>query len=154
MAKGLTIRQERFCEEYLRSGNASEAYRIAYPGSLKWNDKAVWAKASLLIKTDKVEIRVKELQKQQAERSEVKREEILKFCADVLRGADVTDQKEVTPSGSRKRTVSKTWAVERICKMLGYDAPIEVTTRSGDVDMTKEELEGQIKRIRKARGEE
>lgn len=72
----------------------------------------------------------------------------------ILRGEPVTDFIEKTPNGNRARTISKTWAVERICKMLGYDAPIEVTTRSGDVDMTKEELEGQIKRIRKARGEE
>ncbi|MFR4024933.1 MAG: terminase small subunit [Alistipes indistinctus] len=28
MAKGLTIKQEKFCNKYLECGNASEAYRL------------------------------------------------------------------------------------------------------------------------------
>lgn len=153
MPQGLTIRQEKFCNFYIESGNASDAYRRAYPNSEKWSDKAVWAQSSLLLNSHKVSIRVEELKKEQAKKSEIKRDEILNMLGSILRGESVTDFIEKTPNGNRARTISKTWAVERICKMLGYDAPIEVTTRTRDNEMTKEQIAAQIKRIRKARGE-
>ena len=33
---GLTPRQEQFAREYVLTGNASEAYRLAYPRSLNF----------------------------------------------------------------------------------------------------------------------
>ena len=58
----LTPPQERFCLEYCRSGNASEAYRVAYPRSQSWKPEAVWTKASILLTHGKVAERVKNLQ--------------------------------------------------------------------------------------------
>lgn len=67
MAKGkeskknsaLNIKQEMFCLEYVKaSGNATEAYRRAYPGSEKWTPPSLYAKASNLLAQDKVRIRI------------------------------------------------------------------------------------------------
>ena len=56
MAKGLTIKQEKFCNKYLECGNASEAYRFAYDCS-NMSDNVIYSKASEML--DKGEIRVR-----------------------------------------------------------------------------------------------
>ncbi len=56
MAKGLTIKQEKFCNKYLECGNASEAYRFAYDCS-NMSDNVIYNKASEML--DKGEIRVR-----------------------------------------------------------------------------------------------
>lgn len=53
MKKGLTIKQEKFCNKYLECGNASEAYRYAY-NCLKMSDNSVWCNASQLLSDTKV----------------------------------------------------------------------------------------------------
>lgn len=46
----LRPKQENFCNYYVECGNQSEAYRRAYPSSLKWKDETVWKRASELLK--------------------------------------------------------------------------------------------------------
>lgn len=43
---GLTPQQEKFAQEVASGKSLSEAYRTAYPRSIKWADKSVWSKAS------------------------------------------------------------------------------------------------------------
>jgi len=57
----LTIKQERYVQELIKGKSQREAYRIAYPGSVKWKPESVDAKASALFKNDKVRIRYEEL---------------------------------------------------------------------------------------------
>lgn len=49
--KGLTIKQEKFCNKYLECGNASEAYRYAYECS-NMSENAVWDEASKLLRNN------------------------------------------------------------------------------------------------------
>lgn len=72
----LTPKQEAFCQAYIETGNASEAYRRAYPKALNWAPSSVWAKASNLLATDKVRARVGELQSAAAANHEVTVESI------------------------------------------------------------------------------
>ena len=161
MGKGLTIRQEKFAQKYVECGNASEAYRYAYPSSAKWKDKTVWENASRLMANSKVSARVKELEETSKQASQVTREEILKLCADVIRGAMITDnaqmRKEVIGGISKNTTtqtnISKTWAVERLCKMCGFDSPTEVNIRdkrSKYEDTSDEDLIKELERLKKA----
>lgn len=57
----LTAKREIFCTEYVKSDNASEAYRIAF-SCAKMKDKTINENASRLLKDSKVTARVKELQ--------------------------------------------------------------------------------------------
>ena len=57
----LTLKQESFCQAYVETGNASEAYREAYPRSKKWKPEAVNVAASKMLGNDKVSVRVEEL---------------------------------------------------------------------------------------------
>jgi phage terminase small subunit len=58
---GLTIKQEAFCQAYIETGNASEAYRTAYAAD-KMKAEAIHVKASELLSNGKVTVRLKELQ--------------------------------------------------------------------------------------------
>ncbi|MGB7842519.1 MAG: terminase small subunit [Salinimicrobium sp.] len=62
----LTKQQEIFAKEYVKLDDASAAFRIAYNTS-KWKDNSVHVRASQLLNTAKVQLRVKELQKMTAE---------------------------------------------------------------------------------------
>lgn len=71
----LTQKQENFAQLYVELGNASEAYRRAYPGSKKWKDCAVWSNAANLLR--KVSVRVEQLQAEAKERNAVTVDSIL-----------------------------------------------------------------------------
>lgn len=58
----LTPKQEKFCLEYLKTGNASEAYRIAYP-TQKGKPTTVNRRAKELIDNGKIQARLEELKK-------------------------------------------------------------------------------------------
>ena len=57
---GLTVKQERFAQAYVRTGKASEAYREAYDAG-KMKPATVWTEASLLLDNPKVAARVDRL---------------------------------------------------------------------------------------------
>lgn len=57
----LTDKQERFVQELIKGKSQREAYRIAYPRSVKWKDSAVDQNASKLLKNAKVLPRYNEL---------------------------------------------------------------------------------------------
>lgn len=56
----LTQKQEKFCQAYIETGNASEAYRTAYAAD-KMKPEAIHVKASELLANGKVTVRVAEL---------------------------------------------------------------------------------------------
>ena len=57
----LTPQRERFAIEVASGKSQAEAYRIAYPKSLKWQDRTVWSRASELMTNGKVRGRVAEI---------------------------------------------------------------------------------------------
>lgn len=59
-AKHLTPKQERFALEYFKTGNASEAYRIAYDAENMKPD-VICVKASELLASGNVSVRVEQL---------------------------------------------------------------------------------------------
>ena len=61
MAELSNIRHEKFAQGIASGMSQRNAYRAAFPNSVKWKDETVDPKASNLAKTDKVLARVKEL---------------------------------------------------------------------------------------------
>jgi hypothetical protein len=57
----LTEKQERFAAELAIGSTYAQAYRTAYPTSLKWPDKDVWSKASNTAADGRIKTRVAEL---------------------------------------------------------------------------------------------
>lgn len=58
----LSPKQEAFANVLAAGASQAQAYRTAYPTSLKWKDTVVWSKASVLAAHGKVRARVAELQ--------------------------------------------------------------------------------------------
>ena len=73
----LTQKQEKFAQLYVELGNASEAYRQAYPGSEKWKDNTIWPRSSNLLNSSKVHARVEQIQAEAKERNAVTVDSIL-----------------------------------------------------------------------------
>lgn len=67
---GLTQKQEKFCQAYIETGNASEAYRTAYAAD-KMKPEAIHVKASELLSNGKVTVRVAELKAEVRARHDV-----------------------------------------------------------------------------------
>lgn len=112
----LTIKQENFCNYYVETGNASEAYRRAYScANLK--PESVNRLAIQLLNNIKITSRVAELQAEQKAKSDITKEEIVRFSVRVIRGENVTDVMENRGGRKSGRTISKTWAIERVCRL-------------------------------------
>lgn len=54
----LTERQERFAAEVAKGATYTQAYRVAYPSSLKYPDKTVWSKGSTMAANRMVKERI------------------------------------------------------------------------------------------------
>jgi hypothetical protein len=67
----LTPKREQFALGLAEGLNQSDAYRRAFPSSLKWKDSVLWSKASILAADGKVKARVAELQQKAAEANEL-----------------------------------------------------------------------------------
>lgn len=59
---GLTPKQEKFAQGVASGMTQADAYRAAYPASLKWSENSVSCEASKLASNTKILQRVKELQ--------------------------------------------------------------------------------------------
>lgn len=148
----LTVKQEAFCNYYIETGNASEAYRRAFCCQ-KMQEKTIWERASVLLAKDKVRTRVKELQEELKGKSDLSKERILHELKCIV-NAKISDYVELKNgvlkfkdfdelteeqikaiesvkegrAGIELKLHGKAWTIERICKMLGYDAPEKTET--------------------------
>lgn len=163
---GTTVRQERFIDKYLECGNASEAYRSAYDCK-RYSEEAVWVNASKLLKNTKVVLRMSEKQAMLREKGQITREQVLHQLKCILEadirnyldfdGKDLSfkDFSKLTPeevlaiesikqgrNGIELKLHGKNWTIERICKMLGFDAPdrIQAQINTGFEKLSDEEL--------------
>jgi uncharacterized protein YicC (UPF0701 family) len=71
MSEKLTQFQELFCREYIKTGNASAAYRAVSPKAATWLEKTLWEKASRMLARGKVKARIAEMQADAAQSSMV-----------------------------------------------------------------------------------
>lgn len=77
----LTPKQETFAAELAKGKTQAEAYRIAFPESLKWKDESIWQRASKLAADVKVQSRFLELTTKAATVNEVTVERVIREIA-------------------------------------------------------------------------
>ncbi len=143
----LTIKQENFCNYYIESGNASEAYRRAFSCD---NMKAdtIHVKAKELLNNGKITVRVKELQAEVKNRSDLKKDEAVNELSNIVRvritnimqikGDTITVRNleelpdeivsaissiKQTNAGIEIKLYDKISAIDRLSKMKGWDEP-------------------------------
>ena len=166
----LTVKQELFCDVYIESGNASEAYRKAYDCE-NMKGSTINRKAHELLENGKITARLEEMRSKIQEKSEIRKQDILDELraiafADIgdyvsFDGAKLTfkpfdDLTEAqrhaiesiknTHNGIEIRLHGKNWSIDRICKMLGFDAPVVTEQRlgTGYEDLTDDEIKKRL----------
>ena len=83
--KKLTPKQNKFAEEYVNTGNASEAYRRAYDVSKTTSNDVIAVKASELLSNGNISVRVKELQKKEAESFQITRKDVAEGYLEIIK---------------------------------------------------------------------
>ncbi len=89
IVKPLTAKQETFCQEYIKTGNQSEAYRRAY-NATNMKPETINNKAYVLMNKDDIRARVELLQKEVAERNKIDIDECVAILAKIAR-FDIAD---------------------------------------------------------------
>jgi len=84
MIKKLTIKQEKFCQAYIRLGDKSAAYREAYNTS-KMLPASINRKAFELFENVNIRSRVEQLQRELVERNKITVDELVQSMAGMVR---------------------------------------------------------------------
>lgn len=146
----LTIKQQNFCNLYIETGNASEAYRRAYSAD-RMLDSTIHRKAVELLENAKVSAYIKQLQAELQRRSDISKDEAVRELTNIVRAritdiltikGDKVELKDldslpdhiVCAIQSIKRTgdtievklYDKIAAIDRLSRMLGWDKPTKV----------------------------
>jgi phage terminase small subunit len=157
----LTPKQEAFCHKYIEAGNASEAYRHAY-SCAKMKPNTIKRKAKELIDHNKISATIRLLRSELKKNSDIRKEDILEELScvafsDIRDYVDfdgtkitfkdfskLTDKQAKAIEGIKQnahgielKLHGKSWTIERICKMLGYDEPDQLqVSEKGSVPIT------------------
>lgn len=81
--KPLTPKQEKFCQEYVTTSNASEAYRRSY-NCEKSKDSTIHRKAKELMDNGKIQARIEEIKGEHAAKHHKTREDIISDLTDII----------------------------------------------------------------------
>jgi phage terminase small subunit len=117
--KSLTEKQRRFCDEYVKSGNISTAYKIAYPNVKKGT--AARASGSRLLTKANVRAYIDERLEELKKDSIAEQDEILQFLTSVMRG-EYTEQIPVgVGEGAQQLEDKDTYLKDRVkaAELLG-----------------------------------
>lgn len=156
--KGLTEKQERFCQYYMDTGCMSEAYRMAYDTS-NMKPETVNRSASAMMENRKITTRLEELRAQRAEESRVDRRKVESVLMDIVM-SDPNDLYTMDPKTGRIKMKSpnqlpkrarnalkkiqnkrgevtyefngKTEAARLLASMNGWEAERKVAITNGD----------------------
>ena len=153
MTKKLTPKQRKFAEEYVNTGNASEAYRRAYDVSETTSNEVIAVKASELLKSGNISVRVKELQKKEAESFQITRKEVAEGYFKMIKSweylMDLAAKENLTKEQKAKFYLLKEMvkgsdyrgAYDSIAKMFGLNAPdkqeIEQTVHNININIKR-----------------
>ena len=122
---GLTIKQEAFCQAYIETGNASEAYRTAYAAD-KMKSEAIHVQASKLQDNPKIALRINELQGEIKQRHNVTVDSLL---------AELEEARQKALSAETPQSSAAVAATMGKAKLVGLDKQI-VDHTSSDGSMT------------------
>lgn len=137
--------QEKFCQTILKGGTQSDAYRAAYPKSMKWKESSVYSNSSTMMADAKVIQRIAELRAPVIAKVQLTREWVLNQLIEVVEMAKTLDpiiSKDGETSGDVKQNLA---AANKALELLGKEQGMfvdrkEIRTGALD-DIPHEELE-------------
>lgn len=108
----LTSQMEKFCQGVASGMSQADAYRAAYPKSLKWKPETLHPQASKMMADNKIITRVTELKDEIAAKALWTREDSVLTLKSVIDASD--------------KGMEITGAVKVLNEMHGYNAPKEI----------------------------
>jgi len=153
MSKKLTPKQRKFAEEYVNTGNGSEAYRRAYDVKPNTTVESIAVRASELLRNSNILVIIEELQKQQAEKFEITRSDVAKGYLEIIQAwrslMQLASKEELTKDEKQKFYLLKEMvkgsdyrgAYDSLAKMFGLNEPDKT-----QIDQTIREIQVVINR--------
>ena len=153
MSKKLTPKQRKFAEEYVNTGNGSEAYRRAYNVKPNTTVESIAVRASELLRNSNILVIIEELQKQQAEKFEITRSDVAKGYLEIIQAwrslMQLASKEELTKDEKQKFYLLKEMvkgsdyrgAYDSLAKMFGLNEPDKT-----QIDQTIREIQVVINR--------
>lgn len=112
----LTEKQEKFCQYYIDTGNASEAYRMSYDTS-NMQSASVNRMAFELMNNLKITSRLDEIRAERAAASQVKRETVERVLIDIVT-SDPNDLYTIDPKSGKIKMKSPNQLPQRVGNAL------------------------------------
>lgn len=119
--RGLTPKQEKFCQLYIELGNASEAYRQAYDCS-KMKSESINVNAVKLLNDTKIALRIEELKGEHKERHNITVDDLL---------GELEEARQKALSAKSPQTAAAVAATMGKAKILGFDKQVVDITTNG-----------------------
>ncbi len=135
MSNKLTPKQNKFAEEYVNTGNASEAYRRAYDVAKTTSNEVIAVEGSRLLTDPNVSLRVQEVKTKEAEAFQITRKEVAEGYFKMIKSweylMDLAAKENLTKEQKAKFYLLKEMvkgsdyrgAYDSIAKMFGLNAP-------------------------------
>jgi hypothetical protein len=149
----LTPKQNKFAEEYVNTGNASEAYRRAYDVAKTTSNEVIAVEGSRLLTDPNISLRVKELKTKEAEAFQITRKEVAEGYFKMIKSweylMDLAAKENLTKEQKAKFYLLKEMvkgsdyrgAYDSIAKMFGLNAPdkqeIESTVNNININIKR-----------------
>ncbi|MGV7078477.1 terminase small subunit [Testudinibacter sp. P80/BLE/0925] len=125
---GLTPKQEKFCQVYIETGNASEAYRQAYNAE-KMKTETINSRSKELLKNGPITVRIEELQSGHVKRHNITVDDLLR---------ELEENRQAALTASTPQAAAATSATMGKAKLLGLDKQIvDVTSSDGSLNIGK-----------------
>lgn len=153
MSKKLTPKQRKFAEEYVNTGNGSEAYRRAYDVRPNTTVESIAVRANELLNNSNILVIIEELQKKQAEKFEITRSDVAKGYLEIIQAwrslMQLASKEELTKDEKQKFYLLKEMvkgsdyrgAYDSLAKMFGLNEPDKA-----QIDQTIREIQVVINR--------
>lgn len=141
-----TARKEKFCQEFKKTGNQTEAYRKAY-SCKNMKPATIHSKAYKLMQMDDIKTRILALQdkieKKNILSAQELQEELTRYILDEKEEECIVVESNSDKSSTAKRMSKKVQpkdklkAIELLCKLAGYNIEKEGVTAPITINFTR-----------------
>ena len=125
MKRKLTVKQKKFADEYIKTGNAAESYKKAGYSTKKMSEQVIYNEASKTVRKPLVKDYIDKRMKQIDDTKIPKQKEVLEFLGGVMRGTlkitvETDDGVEEVPPNWKNRID----AAKELLKRMPMNDPI------------------------------
>lgn len=123
----LTVKQEKFCQAYVETGNASEAYRSAYSAD-KMKAATVNSKAYELLNNGEITVRVAELQQEHRTKHNITVSDLLRELEEARKAALTAETPQASAAVAATMGKARITGLDKV--VIDLTADVKVESRS------------------------